>query len=56
MLLFLGLLENCDVTAGGDNAFFLVRIHCVMGFMFYNLCLLPRRLLLKGDTEEEASL
>lgn len=48
MLLFLGLLESCNMTAGGDNAFVLMCVHCVIGFMFYILCLLPRRLSLRG--------
>lgn len=48
ILLFPGLLESYDMTAGGDNAFFLMCIHCVVGFMVYILCLLPRRLLLRG--------
>lgn len=48
MLLFLGLLGSCDMTAGGDNAFFLMCAHCRIGFMFYILCLLPRQLLLRG--------
>ncbi|EOA94088.1 hypothetical protein Anapl_17153 [Anas platyrhynchos] len=37
MMLFLGLLGSCDMTASRDNAFFLICIHCVMGFMFYTL-------------------
>lgn len=45
MLLYLGLLESCDVKAG-VNAFFPMCIHCVIGFMCDVLCLLPRRLLL----------
>lgn len=48
ILLFLGLLESCDMKAGGDNAFFLMCVHCRIGFMFYILCLLPRQLLLRG--------
>lgn len=45
MWLFLGL-ESCDMTVGGDNAFFLMHAHCRIGFMFY-ICLLPRQLLLR---------
>lgn len=48
LLLFLGLLESCEMTANGDNAFLLMCIHYVIGFMFYILCLLPRKLLLRG--------
>lgn len=48
MLLFLGLLESCDMMANGDNAFFLMCAPCRIGFMFYILCLLPKQLLLRG--------
>lgn len=48
MLLFLGLLESCDMMANGDNAFFLMCAHCRIEFMFYILCLLPKQLLLRG--------
>lgn len=48
MLLFLGLLESCDMIANGDNAFFLMCAPCRIGFMFYILCLLPKQLLLRG--------
>lgn len=36
-MLFLGLLESCDKTASGDNAFSRICVHCVIGFMFYTL-------------------
>lgn len=48
MLLFLGLLESCDMMANGDNAFFLMCAPCRIGFMFYILCLLPKQMLLRG--------
>lgn len=48
MLLFLGLLESCDMRANGDNAFFLMCAPCRIGFMFYILGLLPKQLLLRG--------
>lgn len=46
-MLFLGLLESCDKTASRDNAFSRICAYCVIGFMFYSLFFLPRRLFLR---------